>query len=78
MPTVFRSGPYRLFFYSADNHEPPHVHVEREGYEAKFWLEPVRLQGSRGFRGWEIRQIEELVEEKADLLLEAWYEFFGN
>jgi hypothetical protein len=52
--------------------------VEREGAEAKFWLEPVRFQGSRGFKGWEIRQIEELVEEKADWLLEVWHEFFGN
>jgi hypothetical protein len=63
---------------SADNHEAPRVHVEREGFEAKFWLEPVRFQGSRCFRGWEIRQIEDPVEEKADSLLEAWHEFFGN
>jgi hypothetical protein len=78
LPTIFRSGPDRLFFYPADNHEPPHVHVGREGFEAKFWLEPVRLHGSLGFRGREIRQIGELVEENAELLLEAWYEFFGN
>jgi len=52
--------------------------VEREVFEAKFWLEPVRLHSSRGFRGREIRQIEELVEENDELLLEAWYEFFGN
>ena len=30
VPTVHREGPYRFFFYSADNSEPPHVHVERE------------------------------------------------
>ena len=78
LPTIFRSGPYRLFFYSADHHEPPHVHVEREDFEAKFWLEPVRFHGSRGFRRSEIRQIEELVKENAELLLEAWNEFFGN
>ncbi len=49
LPTVRRSGPYRLFFYSADRDEPPHVHVEREEAEAKFWLVPVRLEMSRGF-----------------------------
>jgi len=25
-----RSGPYRLFFYSADNHEPPHEDISIE------------------------------------------------
>ncbi len=36
MPTVLRDGPYRMFFYSADRGEPPHVHVVREAKEAKF------------------------------------------
>jgi hypothetical protein len=44
MPTVLRSGPYRLFFYSGDRGEPPHVHVERESSVAKVWLDPVRLE----------------------------------
>ena len=35
MPTVMRVGPYRLFFYSADGHEPPHIHVERDADIAK-------------------------------------------
>jgi hypothetical protein len=49
MPTVLRTGPYRLFFYSSDRDEPPHVHVEREDNVAKFWLDPVTLQSSGGF-----------------------------
>ena len=45
MPTVPDiPGPYRLFFYSFDCHEPPHVHVERERNKAKFWLDPVRYK----------------------------------
>src|SRR5260221_3938 len=68
LPTVLRSGPYRLFFYSADRDEPPHVHVEREEAEAKFWLVPVRLEMSRGFGRSELRRIESLVEEQAPLL----------
>jgi Domain of unknown function (DUF4160) len=50
MPTVLRIGPYRFFFYAGDRQEPPHIHVEREDNTAKFWLDPVRLQQSRGFR----------------------------
>ena len=55
MPTVLRSGPYRLFFYSADRDEPPHVHVERDAQIAKFWLKPVRLEDSGGFKRVELR-----------------------
>ena len=77
MPTVLRSGPYRIFFYSADHVEPPHVHVQRDDSSAKFWLDPVRLERSRGFSASEIRRIEAMIEEKKILLLEAWDEYFG-
>jgi len=74
----FRSGPYRFFFYSADAVEPPHVHVEREDFGAKFWLSPVHLDSSRGFSRAEIRRIERLVSAHADSLRKAWHEYFGN
>ena len=70
MPTILRSGPSRLFFYSADYDEPPHVHVERDAKIAKFWLDPVRLQASGGFNRKEIRTIQRLVEENAGVLIE--------
>ena len=78
LPTVFWSGPYRFFFYSADRDEPPHVHIEREKSGAKFWLNPVRIEGSRGFNRAEIRRIERLVADNAAFLLRAWYEYFGD
>ena len=76
MPTILRRGPYRLFFYSSDYDEPPHVHVERDAKTAKFWLDPVRLQASGGFRRKEIGMIQRLVEENASGLLRSWNEFF--
>jgi hypothetical protein len=78
MPTVLRNGPYRFFFFSGDRDEPPHMHVERDQYRAKFWLEPVRLQESGGFRGAELRRIDRLVRENEAHLLGAWHEFFGT
>lgn len=78
MPTVLRSGPYRLFFYSADQNEPPHVHVERDTSRATFWLNPIRLAESGGFRRAEIGRIEKLVAENAASLVRAWDDFFGN
>lgn len=77
MPTILRSGPYRVFFYSGDLGEPPHVHVQREANVAKFWLEPVRLESSGGFGRAELRRIEDLIRKSANELIEGWNEFFG-
>jgi hypothetical protein len=76
MPTVLRLGPFRFFFYAGDGGEPPHVHVERDDGEAKFWLDPVRLERSRGFRRQEINRLRGLVEEHRERLLESWNDFF--
>lgn len=76
MPTVLRSGPYRFFFYSGDRDEPPHVHVERDDCEAKFWLDLVRLERSRGFARKEIADVLRIIEENQQPLLETWHEYF--
>ena len=76
MPTVLRVGPYRFFFYAGDGSEPPHIHVEHDDREAKFWLDPVRLERSRGFRRQEISHIRQLIDESREQLLERWNEFF--
>ena len=78
MPTVLRSGPYRLFFYSGDRGEPPHVHVERESSVAKLWLDPVRLERNVGFRAAELRRIERIVVDNQSRLLEAWHDYFES
>ena len=78
MPTVLRVGPYRFFFYSGDGSEPPHVHVERDAAEAKFWLDPVRLERSQGFAARELRTIADHVADHHDTLLESWNVFFDG
>ncbi|MCB9134938.1 MAG: DUF4160 domain-containing protein [Anaerolineales bacterium] len=78
MPTIKFIGPYRFFFYSGDRGEPPHVHVEREDDKAKFWLQPVRLQNSGGFSRYEIRRIQEIIEENQVEFLEKWNEYFAR
>jgi hypothetical protein len=78
MPTVLRIGPFRFFFHAGDGGEPPHIHVERDDAEAKFWLDPVRLERSDGFRRKEISRIRNLIEEHEPQLMESWDEFFRN
>lgn len=76
LPTVLRSGPYRFFFYMADRNEPPHVHVERDAWEAKLWLAPVRVAHPGGFSALELRRIERIVTERRVILLRRWYAYF--
>ena len=77
MPTILRVGPYRFFFYSNENNEPAHIHVQRERALAKFWLTPVVLASSTGFPAQELTKLSRLVQENAAKFTEAWNEFFG-
>lgn len=56
--------------------EPPHVHVERDDKTAKFWLEPVRLERSGGFKSQELNRIRNLVEENRKHLRRSWDDYF--
>jgi hypothetical protein len=76
MPTILRTGAYRLYFYSHEPNEPPHIHVDRDRYSAKFWLTPVSLATNIGFSDRETRKVQVIVQENQQVLLEAWYEYF--
>ena len=77
MPTVLRSGPYRVYFHSHEPNEPPHVHVDRDDQSAKSWLKPVALARNLGFSPRELRRIQRMLIENEATLLEKWYERFG-
>ena len=77
MPTVLRSGPYRVYFFSHEPNEPAHVHVDRNDLSAKFWLQPVALVRNFGFPAHELRRIRALIDEHEASLLEAWDGHFG-
>nr|WP_136250608.1 DUF4160 domain-containing protein [Ningiella ruwaisensis] len=78
MPAVLRLGPYRFFFFSNENGEPPHIHIQRERMLAKFWLQPVSLASSTRFPPRELRELEQLVNENRTTLLESWNEYFSS
>ena len=78
MPTILRIGSYRFFFYSNENGEPAHIHIQRERMLAKFWLNPVMLASSVRFSSKELRKLERLVIENRDIFLEAWNEYFSR
>ena len=77
MPTVLKTGPYRIYFYSHEPNEPPHVHVDRDRLSAKFWLNPVSLARNFGFNARELLHLERLIGEHQIEFLEAWNGHFG-
>lgn len=78
MPTVLRVRGFEFYFYSHEPNEPPHVHVDKGGDSAKFWLNPVSLAKNIGFSAVELNKIQRIVEENQALLLEKWNEHFST
>ena len=78
MPTVLRLYGYRYYFYSHEPNEPPHVHIDRAGSSAKFWLQPVSLVRNFGYSAHELGELHRLVRLHRDALLEAWHGYFGD
>ena len=78
MPTVLRLGSYRFFFYSNENGDPSHIHIQREKMLAKFWLKPVALASSTRFPPKTLRKLEQLVVENKETFLEAWNGYFSS
>jgi len=78
MPKVLQHGPYRFFFFSRENNEPPHIHVEHDDAYAKFWLQPVSLARTSGFAAHELNELIKIVRENQSLFLERWHEHFSH
>lgn len=78
MPTIVRQGPYRLYFFSHEPNEPPHVHIDNGDATIKVWLDDLAIAKSRGFRRHEFGAIIAMVAAHKALLLEAWHEHFGT
>lgn len=78
VPNLGNVGPYRFFFYSNESGEPAHVHVRRDCKLAKFWLEPVELAESKRFAAHELREIEQIVQDRRADFLGAWNEHFSG
>lgn len=77
MPTILRIGPYRFYFYSHESNEPPHVHVDKNGCSAKFWLRKVVLADNLGFGSKELNELHKMISQNRQHLLDRWNEYFS-
>jgi len=77
-PTIYREGGYRFFFFSRE--EPRmHVHVSCADGEAKFWLEPqIELAKNYRLSRAQVREVEDIIEERHDEFRTAWHRHFGG
>ena len=48
MPTLLIWHGYRFRFYSLDRPEPPHVHIAKDGHDAKVWLTSLEVAFNKG------------------------------
>jgi hypothetical protein len=58
-------------------HEPPHIHIDRDSFSAKFWLNLVALAYNLGFPARELSKLETLTVKNQENLLEEWNEYLG-
>ena len=78
MPTILRIEGYRLYFYSHEPGEPPHVHIDKGSATAKVWLHDVSVARSSGFTAQELGKLQRLVRGEQVVLKGAWDAFFGS
>jgi hypothetical protein len=78
MPTVLRWRGRRVYFYSSDGDEPPHVHVDHRGRTIKIWLESSGVAYNDGYAMREVTAILRTVDRDRDRFLEASHEHFGD
>jgi hypothetical protein len=81
MPVVFRHKGFRFYFFSNEGNprEPVHIHVMKDGIDAKFWLWPdVVVAYNDGFGPKAMHELIEIVSHRRQFLTSAWNEFFGE
>jgi hypothetical protein len=80
MPTVFFDHGFRFFFYSNEGspREPIHIHVEKDGNEAKIWLRPdVAVAYNDRYSARTLRELLGIVLKNRVRIERAWSEFFS-
>ena len=79
MPTLLRINGFRFFFYSNENNEPAHVHVEKGDAVGKIWLEPsVEVSYFNGFSSSEQNDIIDITEINSKNFIKKWHEHFSK
>ena len=77
---ILRQDGYKFFFYANEGNprEPAHIHVRKDGMEAKFWLTPeIRVAYNDGFNARTQRALIAMIAANVNLIKRKWDEFFA-
>lgn len=77
MPTLLIWRGHKFRFYASDMHEPPHVHIAKDGKSAKIWLRNLDVEYRHGYNEREMRELLAVVAENRDAWIGTWNQFFG-
>jgi hypothetical protein len=67
-----------LFLLFSHGWEPPHIHVTKDGKEAKIWLHDLSFGVDIGFSAKELNEIIKKARDERGSFLEAWNDHFAN
>lgn len=72
MAVILREKGYEFFFVMFDLGEPVHVHVRHEREHAKYWVNPISLAWTRGYRAHELGEIERIITDNREYIQRVW------
>lgn len=72
MPQVFKQKGYSFYFYSSDLNEPMHIHISRDGKEAKLWINTMSFAQEGRFTKSELNEIERIARGRVNEIIRAW------
>lgn len=79
MPTLLLLNGIRFFFYSNENEEPIHIHVQKGNAKRKIWLEPaIKVAYLIGISIPDERDILDAVQKVSVNFKKKWNEYFGK
>lgn len=79
MPTLLFINGLRFFFYSNENNEPAHVHINKGNANGKIWLEPVMTVAYLyGFTNAEEKDILKIITSNHEIFTQKWHEYFDK
>ncbi len=75
MPKVFKIKGYQFYFVSFDGSEPVHIHVRKDGKEAKIWMKSESVAWSM-FSIHETAEILKIAKSNKETIYDAWKKHF--
>ena len=76
MPTILFIAGWRFFFYSNENKESVHIHVQKAGKEAKYWLVVSAFDIEEAFSHQmtprDKREVKKIIYQHFDYIVEQW------